>query len=320
MKNAIDRYIILTIPSSIKRQWASLAGAVATGVPEDMVSFFKGEDARDYGLNMSYVAQSASEDGYPFFYQFAVGLESAYIKQSAGNVALFWGWARVLEWIADSSETCLLIWDDRIPNIEFNHIDNLCREMKAAGNFYIAQLRIRSDWANLQALGRPEYKFEDPYVEEQIFKHAMKNFSGKYLDTFFQSGLLGYDETMILSPVGANWLLQQMKLMEIVDIHKDFEFSETKELGIYETDLNPLERARLNNDNWLCWDPKFREATQEAIESKRGIYTPKKIGYKFVQEFLNFDSDVAWSPDGEHVVKFPSRIKFIDDEVPLWGG
>ena len=314
---AIDKYIMVTMPSSIKRQWAALGGSVAKGVPENDVIYFEGRDARDYGSNLSYVAQAAAEDGYPFLEQFAVGLKSEYIQQSAGNVALFWNWARVLKRIAESAETCMVIWDDRIPNVEYRHLKKLCRQMKARGNFYIAQLRLRADWAALHALGRPEYKFENVYADSQVFENSIDSFHGNYIDAYFQPGLLGYDETMILSPAGASWLLNQMLTMKVIDV-RGFVFKETAEKAIYETDPQPQERARLNNDNYLCWDPQLKEAVKIALSNKRGIYTPKRIGYAFVQEHLNFDSDVNWSPTGEGSPKYPTRIRFIDEVESSW--
>lgn len=293
----IDRYIIMTMPKSIKRQWSVLGASVAMGVPYDKIRFFAGKDARDYQRNMSSIAQAAADDGYPFLSQFGVGLEGCFVKQSAGNMALFWNWARVLAWIAESSETCVLIWDDRIPNVDYHHFNKMVVDMQMRGNFYLAQLRLRANWQNLMALGRPEYQHEDPETDAQLFLKSIDAFQTSYVKRYFQHGILGYDETMILTPAGANWLLHQMQTMEIVDV-RGFEFQETEDTELFEIDPQPQQRARLNNDNYLCWDPKLKAAVEDAVEKKRGLYTPKRIGYAFVREYLTFNSDVEWQATG----------------------
>ena len=312
-KAAIQKYIIMTMPKSIKRQWATRGGNEAMGVPDDIIIFFPGYDARDFGSNMSYVAQSAADDGYPFLAQFGVGLKSVYVKQSAGNIALFWNWARVLKRIADSDETCLLIWDDRIPNVKFWHFNALVSEMKMRGDFYMAQLRLRANWQNLKALGHPAYEYETPEIDEELFKNSIDAFHGSYVDTYFQKGLLGYDETMVFTPAGAAWLLNQMRTMDILDVRGTV-FEETEDTELFEIDPQPQQRSRLNNDNWLCWDTKLKKAVEAAVEAKRGIYTPRRIGYTFIREGLEFNSDVDWSPTGTGQPTGVG-IQFISDPI-----
>ena len=308
---AIDRYIIMTMPKSIKRQWAVLGGSCAMGVPYNRIGFFAGYDARDFGRNMSYIAQSAADDGYRFLAQFGVGLESVYIKQSAGNVALFWNWARVLSWIADSGETCVLVWDDRIPTVKFKYFNKLAVDMQMRGNFYFAQLRLRANWQNLKALGRGEYEHEIPHIDTDLFENSIAAFDGNYVDSYFQRGLLGYDESMVITPMGAAWLLNEMTMMETVDVGC-VQFEETEDTELFEVDPQPQERSRLNNDNWLCWDPKLRESVNKAVEANRGIYTPRRIGYAFIDEFLEFNSDVDWQRTGTNAPTGVG-IKFLND-------
>ena len=99
------------------------------------------------------------------------------------------------------------------------------------GDFYMAQLRLRANWQNLKALGRPAYEYESPEIDAELFKNSIDAFHGSYVDTYFQKGLLGYDETMVFTPAGAAWLLNQMRTMDILDVRGTvFEETEDTEL------------------------------------------------------------------------------------------
>lgn len=291
----IDRYLILSIPRNIKRQWAVLMGAAAMGVPYEIIRFARGEDAKDYA-GMESIAKAAAKDGYPFLNQFAIGQSETYVRQSAGNVALFWSWARVLKKIAESGMCTLLTWDDRIPRIPFVNIEQILKQLYKKPNFYIWQLRLRSPIVHLAAGGRPEYDIENWEEESRrdayFFQNCSHNIGNleQYVDAFLQEGLLGYDETMVLSPRGAEWLLKEMMTMEDrTEELRSFEFPDVD--GCYtEETIVPRMRSRLNNDNWLCWGLD----TTEAESAGAKFYTPRKIGYEFFHEPLEFDSNVHW--------------------------
>lgn len=336
--NLIEQYLILTLPRSIKRQWAALMGAVTMGVPYDIVKFVEGIDARDYQENMPNIAEAAARDGYPFLRQFALGKQESWVQQSAGNVALFWGWARTLKYIAHSGVNTLLIWDDRIPRVRYDVIENVLAELyQRTPEFYIWQLRLRSHPIHLQALGRTEYQYEggdaeidterthflksiEAFVDDVEFeirfpagvRHPLKTPKFENYRFYLQDGLLGYDETMILSPRGAQWLLDEMLNMEDRTASlKDFEFPDVSD-GIYTPEnIYPQMRSRLNNDNFLHWGTT--EAVRDALSQGKGLYCPKRIGYEFVYEPLNFNSDVHWNSN-QHIGWYAPRetqIRFV---------
>lgn len=285
----------MTIPRSLKRQQTVLGGTLAMDVPDAKIHFFKGYDARDFDDNMLRIAEAAADDGYKFLYPFAVGMKSAWIKQSAGNVALFWNWARVMKYVVDSGDTTLLIWDDRIPSVFFDTLEMTLAQLKKKDNFYLWQLRVRGDAQLMKALKRPASEYVDTKTQTILFKSAVRsgNLNPKEL---LQPGLLGYDESMVISPAGAAWLLKQMETMEVVEsVSTAFEFTETQNDSIADVDPNPAERARLNNDNWLCWDPKLQAEIQTALKTRKGIWTSKHLGYSFVRDWANFQSDVDWA-------------------------
>ena len=319
----IDKYVIMTIPRALKRQQTVIGGTLAMDVPEPKIRFFKGHDARDFDDNMLRIAEAAADDGYKFLYPFAIGMQSAWIKQSAGNVALFWNWARFLKYVADSGETTLLIWDDRIPSVFFDTLETAIAELKKKDNFYLWQLRIRGDAQLMKALKRPVSEYMDIKTQTTLFKSAVRsgNLNPKHL---IQPGLLGYDESMILSPAGAAWLLKQMQTMETVEtVSTGFVFTETQNDSIADVDPNVAERARLNNDNWLCWDGKLKTEVDTALKTRKGIFTTKHLGYSFVRDWVNFESDVDWAtpienPDGvitHENNKNLTQIRYLETDI-----
>ena len=221
----IDKYIIMTIPRSVKRQWYALGANVAAGVPYDRLSFVFGEDAANYGNNMKSVAAAAADDGYPFLRQFAIGLKSTYVNQSAGNVALFWNWAKTLKWIGQSGETCVLLWDDRVLAVNHEQLERIVKDLKKMGTFRILQLRLRANPEHLAAVEQPTYahysageNWEKMYIaieraNEEIDQDRIlwksAQYANKNIETFMTRGLWGFDESMVLTPEGARWLHQE---------------------------------------------------------------------------------------------------------------
>ena len=312
----IDKYIIITMPRSIKRQWSCLGGNVRAGIPEERIHFFFGRDAKDYDNDMTRVAEAAADDGYPFLRQFALNLESTYVKQSAGNVALFWNWANRLKYIAQSDETCALLWDDRILNIEHNTLERMIAELRMRHeDFYILQLRLRAGAEHLIAVNHPDYvdvrQNTEIESDRKMFEGTIKSPLLSYYGVFMTMGLWGFDESMVLSPSGANWLLKMMmETKDLTDSLKKFDSSQLEtDFEYFKPDqLHAEYRSRMNNDNWLYCAPHFREGIKTALADRRGLYSPRKIGYEFVNEPLDMGTDVHWHPGhaDENIAKIRS--------------
>ena len=312
----IDKYIIITIPRSIKRQWSCLGGNVRAGVPEERIHFFFGQDAKDYDNDMARVAEAAADDGYPFLRQFALGLESTYVNQTAGNVALFWNWARLLTEISQAGHTCVILWDDRILNIEHNTLERMVAELRMRyEDFYILQLRLRAGAEHLKAVNHPNYVDIEQNKETEsdrcMFSSAIKSPILSYYGAFMTMGLWGFDESMVLSPAGANWLLKMMMETEdLTDYLNKFDASqlEVEIEHIKPEDVSGEYRSRLNNDNWLYCAPHLRQGIKAALADRRGLYSPRKIGYEFVNEPFNMGTDVHWHPKhaDENIAKIRS--------------
>ena len=339
----IDQYLILSIPRLLKRHWTALGGAIAKDVPYEIIRFKKGIEARDY-KTMTEVAMAAHEDGFPIFHQFALGKQENNSQQSKQNIALFWGWAKALKYIAESGLTTLLTWDDRIPSVKFSVLQEIMKFLYAQpDNFLIWQLRIRTLPENLPLICTEdeikEILPDDIGKTRADFINTIEGFdiqninfampSGETINLnpkeviekrdyahYIRKGLLGYDETMVLSPAGASWLFSQILNMEnrIEDLHT-FEFPDVPDGFYTEETLVPTMRSRINNDNWLHWE--LNPIANEASKNNHGIYTSRKMGYDFVYEPFNFNTTVFWSPrEPEEVDVLPAvRIKFVEDEV-----
>lgn len=310
----IDKYIILTTPRNLKREYLVYGGTTARGVPPKKIHFFLGRDARDFQNSLAAVAEAAADDGYPFLRQFGVGMQGPWVKQSAGNVALFWNWARILGVIADAGETVMLIWDDRIPTVDWEVLEEGVHDIKSQDNFYLWQLRVRAHVAHCEVLKRPRLEWQDVEQNMLLFKEAMRSRHLDFTKKFLQKGLIGYDESMVLSPAGARWLLEQMlKMPTIVTVSPHFEFAEPPKSDIRECEeLNIPERARLNNDNWLCWDPTLQENIAKAIKDKCGIYTSKRLGYDFVQDWLPRASTVEWATTETGASEDATKLQYME--------
>ncbi len=309
----IDEYLVLTMARSIRRHWLMLGNLTSMRVPYKRIKFVVGMDATGYS-NMQAVADAAEADGYPFLHQFAVGLKSAYVQQSAGNVALFWSWAKTLQYIQRSGKTCVLSWDDRFLMLPFDRLEAVIKELVARDEeFYALQLRLRAPDDHIKAL---RYTAKNPravrshVAESDNFYATVYGRVPSYYALLLDDGFLGYDETMVLSPKGAAWLLQKMLSMEdATESFADFTFQETLDVPLTAKNTDALQRSRLNNDNWLCWGLKKEIAV--ALEDGKGLYHPRHPSYTFIDEPLSHGSDVEWNVQPDDV-EFPQKIQFME--------
>ena len=290
--------------------------AAMMDVPDEKIAYFPGHSAKDFGSSMTAVAEAAADDGYPFLWQFAVGMESAWIRQTAGNVAVFWNWLRILKYIIAEGVTAVVLWDDRALNVEFQTLEQCVRQLHAHGKFALWQLRIRANHETLKALKRPAKEYEDVHEKAYLFKIS-KRVGFHDIATYLQKGLLGYDESMVITPRGAEWLYREMLTMPKHDVHRDFEFVEGRDDLLSAVELNREQRSRLTNDNWLCWDAQLQENVQKAVAAGMGIYTSRYIGYDFAHEYLPMGSLVDWATDTEDPFVLESqppmaKIRFIE--------
>ena len=316
----IDAYLIVTLPRNVRRQYLMLANLITQGVDYHDIFFYPGIDARDYKYHMGLIADEATKEGFSFLQQFALDVKGTHVRQSAGNVALFWTWAKILKMIADSGKTVLLSWDDRFLMVKWHHLQRLISELyQAEDPFYFAQLRLRDgdtiSFNGYQNIELPDHDYYTRYVSgnthRSIFETLINTSFENTTEMFFQKGILGYDETMVLSPKGASWIYKQMVTMEDRS-EALLKWQDTlSDEGLTTENVDADMRSRLNNDNWLCWE--LGEIAREGADNELGIYTPRHYSFNFVDEILEQGSDVMWQTEAKTNADLSvARIRFLD--------
>ena len=315
----IDKHLILTMERSSARQHTMRGGCAAMQTPPEKILFFNGYDCLDFNSDSRVIANLAERDGFPFVHQFAKDVESAFVNQSPAGAAQTWNLGRILRHIARGKETCLVTLDDRILTLPFPFVDKITTELQnREEEFYFWQLRVRmgdaynllSDFTRvctyypelvdnvdeyIELMDRDVSVFHDTLSEKVILdsqkflddhyeKTEMTIEAPAYVEKYLQKTIIGYDETLILSPVGAAWLLCQALDMEELDPSDD----ENKE-HYWET----FNHRRNTLDSWICFD--LEEFAGEAISDGKGIYCPKRMEYNYIHDWLPMGSSVEWA-------------------------
>ena len=341
----IDKHLILTLERSEHRQWAVLGGSTAMQTPSEKIHFVKGHDNKDYQDDMRKIADAAEADEFPYVHYFARGLKNSDIGQSASGVCQVWNYSRILKYIALGTETCLITWDDRILTLPFPLVDRITTELqRREEEFYFLQLRIRmgdaydvtpdimricklhpellgdADRQKLyfELMDRDFMMFADTLKEKWALdfeNFRMAHFNSPeiftspedYVKKYLQKNHLGYDESFIISPKGAAWLLLQAFEME--DLDPD---NETEDTPYWETVIH----RRNTFDTWMVND--LGEPVKKAIDAGKGIYCPADIGFKYIHDWLPMGSSVEWSnasnAEIEEIRTRTSEINFL--EIP----
>ena len=336
----IDKHLILTLERSKTRQWAMLGGCTAMQTPIEKIRFIEGHDNLDYDDDMKKVARAADADGFPYAEYFARGLKNEVIGQSASGVCQVWNLSRILRYIANGTETCIITWDDRILTLPFEWIDRITTELQSRKEeFYFFQLRVRIGDAITDnerickcypelLEGADEYlklmkksfdvfdevlneKWDldfEQFIESQYEDYSLLESKPKtYINKYIQKNRLGYDESMVISPKGAAWLLIQAFDME--DIRDEYE---PKDMPYWDIVLH----RRNTFDSWMIKDLDI--PVQNAIELDKGIYCPKEIGYKYIHDWMFMGSDVEWTnlgnPTMESLRKRNTEIELLEIE------
>lgn len=332
----IDKHLILTLERSVNRHWAMLGGAIALQTPIEKIHFVKGHDNLDYDDDMKRVEDSAEADGFSYIHNFTKGLKNEFVQQCAGAACQAWNYGRILRYIAVGDENCLVTWDDRMITVPFPLIDNIVDEFEdRKEEFYLWQLRVRMGATTSTCNDRiiaenpelidnvPKYrelmKTNYGQFDEELNKKWESDFqkfldfhySGNFIDLpddyinrHFQKKMIGYSESMVLSPKGASWLLLQALNMKELDSKDDSESGDWWEQEI---------SRRAAFDAWIASD--LRIAADKEIIEEKGIYCPKEIGYKYIDDWLPIGSDVNWTnPDHkiDKLRKLTTNINFLE--------
>ena len=266
----LDNIYVLTLERSTDRHesWLGAAHHPLCGIPNDLIKFFIGIDAKDYNNDMQAVADAAVKDGFAFVEEYALGIKTEYVQQTAGSVAQVWSYARMLRDIAEKGETTLIIWDDKMLTVPFSFFyDVLTMLLDAEKSFHMWQLMLRGD---LGEVGLPELapeirRYRSMAVFSTILTHTLDTPFAFLID----EGLRGYDETIVYSPLGAEWMLAH--LQNANDFYYFF-------------------------DHFLCFG--LKADVTAALNDKKGFYCPTEFGYNFAEVYRPMGTLTDWAPEG----------------------
>ena len=284
----ISKVLALSI-GSVKRQGQYTGSMKKMGVSQDNIYFIRGRDPKDYEMDYALIAEAAAKDGFKFVRYFQGHGDTGIVKQTPAQMTQVWEFARILRYIANSDAVCLVTWDDRTLTIPFSMLQSIVAEQIEGyrENFFLFQLRLR---------GCPEYlnleKFdfwEERYIHNELFS-AFTNL-GKdisYAEVFTKLGMHGYDESIVFSPTGAAWMLEQMQ--SIKDVDPDIKKIKYKDVRIPQ---KPTYCRTLNIDNYICWG--LRDAIKTALKDSKGVFCPRYAGFDFIADDIIAGSDTDWA-------------------------
>lgn len=289
----IGKVLALTI-GNLKRQWSYMGRMTDKGVPREMIHFIRGKRAKDFENDYSLISEAAAADGFKFVRFFQGHGDTGIIRQTPAQMAQVWEFARILRYIANQDEMCLLTWDDRTLTVPFRMLNVIVNEHihgkdGYGENYYLFQLRLRGHQHYLQLPEEPAWETHE--VHTDLFKGFTNlNHELNYGKVFTRLGMHGYDETIVFSPAGAAWMLDEMHKIQDID-------PEIKKLSYADISLSqkPHYSKVINIDNWICWG--LKEAAEKAVKAWKGIYRPRYRGFDFITDALPLGSETGWASE-----------------------
>ena len=259
---------VLHVLSSNNRRWAFMGSASMQGVPLDRIYFSSSPHLGRYENNIRLVAQAASRDGFPYLEGYGKGLKSQYVQQTAGSMGQIWNYCRIFRHISQTGQTALVIHDDRMLSMNWHIFKKCVEHLDNKGEFKLFQLRQRT--------GQPHT------IQEQIQNNDLSEFDEDNPLNHIISGLKGYEESMVVIPLGAKFILDALAS---------------------------------NMDNYFFFDDFIHRKLCELAIGIPGIYCSAKEEYAFVRESLEFASTTDWAhKDSDYYEhsKTQSEIQFLE--------
>lgn len=304
----IDKILCLTLNKSQTRRDIYIGRMTAQGVPLESIHFVRGKASSDFRKDYTAIADAAERDGFPFVRYFQNHDDTGMVKQTPAQMAQVWSYAQILRHIASGDETCLVTWDDRYLNTPFEFLEVIIEQLKEGYDFHLFQLRLR---------GSPEYLrlppltfWEEAHVHQQLFG-AFTDLKQQldHASIFTKPGFYGYDETIIFTPAGAKWMLEEMYSIEpLHGIDLDLYQLKYDEVPHH---LKPQYCATLNIDNWICWG--LRDAADKASEEGK-LHRPRYYGFDFIIDAIPQGSLTGWASEESDYPEMDKHFEynFID--------
>ena len=264
----IDKVLVLSLERCADRQRTWLGASQMRDIPLDCIRFVQAHDDTAYD-DMDSIAAAAASDGFSFVEEYAIGTVTEYVQQTKASVCQVWNYGRILRHIAERDEICLVIHDDKMITVSFNILNILVDELRniAEEEFYALQFVLRGD-INEVASSQGTDIFEIDKLSREIFSAIFNQTLTSYKDFFLKRGFGGYDETMVLSPQGAGWVLDSLQASE------DF---------------------YIFYDHFLC--KALPGAAAVANQAGKGVYCPRFTGYAFVSEMMPMCTTTHYAPE-----------------------
>jgi len=142
----IDKVLVLTLERCVDRHHAWLGASQMRDIPLEVIHFVKGHDGKAYD-SMETIAVAATEDGFDFVEEYAIGTVTEYVQQTPGSVSQVWNYARILRHISEQDEVCLVLNDDKMLTVSFNILNIMVNELLSVVDeeFFALQLTRRGD-------------------------------------------------------------------------------------------------------------------------------------------------------------------------------
>lgn len=239
---------VLHVLASNNRRWAFMGSASMQQIPEDVIYFAVSPNLSKFDNNINVVAQAASNDGFPYLKRYGRGAKNMYVQQSASSMGQIWNYCRIFRHIIQTGVSALVIHDDRMISINWDSFNIVINELESKGDFKIFQTRQRHG----QPIG----------IKEQLEILSQHTFDKDDPLNYVTSGINGYEEGMVISPLGAEFI------------------------------LNALEN---NIGDYYFFDDFVHTKLSKLCTDISGVYTTTKDEFCFIREYLEFPSLTDWA-------------------------
>ena len=280
----IDKVIIQTIERNADRHQRVLGAAAMMKIPDDRLLFSIGQDNLDFDDDMERITEAAKADGFEWASEYALGTKTEHVQQTPATACQAWNFGRNLQYIIDNNLTALILWDDKMIAVSWSKLNRVLQSIHniPTHEFYAAQLVIRGheDEVILEPVTNTERK-------EQSLRlfHAITNGLSieDYGSIFFTRGFAGYDESIVFSPVGAQWMLNLL--------------ASSTEFYTFV-------------DHFIKIEMPYH--AEKANKMGKGVYCPAEIGYQFVREIQKMGTTTDWAHEDSTMYEGSREITKIN--------
>ena len=280
--------ICLNLERAKDRFNAFRGAASQRGIPADKLYFKVAKDARDFDDDFSALIKGAADDGFPFVECYGQGISDDVIQQTPATMSQAWNYCRMFRHIIETGRDTMILHDDRMITVDYDVCEAVLDTLKGnCQEFYMWQLRIR------RVGGSPVFPPEVEIKHEEDVFGLFGRQTWRYSDIahlYLAAGLCGGDESMVISPAGAAWILKSLE-----ENPGDYMFFD------------------------IFINSKLTELANHEKSYGKGIYTSRKKGYAFAEDYLDMGTSTNYAKEGtkEYQKSISSTpVQFIGKDDP----